>query len=94
MFSYAFTTARPDCDLTSPDGTATNEGDDDPGSGGGPYAAQQIGGAAALGGDSLGMGSGIGGSPGDGGGNLGLFGEITGKGVQVGMGTIAGFGYG
>lgn len=49
--------------------------------GGGPYAAQHVGGSAA-----------VGGSTGTGDGNL--FGEITGKGVQVGLGTIAGLGYG
>jgi hypothetical protein len=54
-------------------------GDED--GGGGPYAAQHIGGSAALGG---------GGSPGEG----SLFSEIAGKGLQTGMGTIAGLGYG
>jgi len=49
--------------------------------GGGPYAAQHIGGSAAVGGST---------STDDG----NLFGEITGKGVQVGLGTIAGLGYG
>ncbi|KAH7889867.1 branched-chain alpha-ketoacid dehydrogenase [Phlebopus sp. FC_14] len=68
IFSYAFTTAgRPD-----------SEEDD---SGGGPYAAQHIGGLAAVGGNS-------------GAGEGNLFGEITGKGVQAGLGTIAGLGYG
>jgi 26S proteasome regulatory subunit T1 len=64
IFSYAFTTAGHD--------------DDDWNGDGGPYAAQHIGGSAAMG-------------SGDDG---GLFGEITGKGVQVGLGTIAGLGYG
>jgi len=63
IFSYAFTTA----------GRADDENGD-----GGPYAAQHIGGSAAIG-------------SGDDG---GLFGEITGKGVQAGLGTIAGLGYG
>jgi len=63
IFSYAFTTAGHT---------------DDQNGGGGPYAAQHIGGSAAIG-------------SGDDG---GLFGEITGKGVQVGLGTIAGLGYG
>ncbi|KAL4065432.1 branched-chain alpha-ketoacid dehydrogenase [Scleroderma citrinum] len=64
IFSYAFTTA----------GHSTPEE-----CGGGPYAAQQVGGSAAVGGTT---------SEGN------LFGEITGKGVQVGLGTIAGLGYG
>ncbi|KIK81496.1 hypothetical protein PAXRUDRAFT_832803 [Paxillus rubicundulus Ve08.2h10] len=65
IFSYAFTTA----------------GQDNDDSGGGPYAAQHIGGSAAVG---VGMSAGEG----------NLFGEITGKGVQAGLGTIAGLGYG
>ena len=52
------------------------------GSGGGPYAAQHIGGMAALDGSYGGVSG------------AGLFGEIVGRGVQVGMGTIAGLGYG
>jgi signal transduction histidine kinase len=54
-------------------------GDDE--SGGGPYAAQHIGGSAAI--DETG-------SPGEG----SLFATITGKGLQTGLGTIAGLGYG
>lgn len=73
IFSYSFTTAR-----------AT---DDDDGTGGGPYAAQHVGGSAAL--DGSGDVGGSGGS-----GNSSLFGEIVGRGVQTGMGTIAGLGYG
>lgn len=57
--------------------TASNAESD----GGGPYAAQHVGGSAAVGGGT---------SAGDG----NLFSEITGKGVQVGLGTIAGLGYG
>lgn len=72
IFSYAFTTAG-DSSVSDPL---------DEGMGGGPYAAQHVGGAAAMGGgDSTG-----------GAGNM--FGEITGKGVQVGLGTLAGLGYG
>ncbi|CEL52456.1 [3-methyl-2-oxobutanoate dehydrogenase [lipoamide]] kinase, mitochondrial OS=Bos taurus GN=BCKDK PE=2 SV=1 [Rhizoctonia solani AG-1 IB] len=67
IFSYAFTTA----------GRLAQIGEDD----GGPYAAQHIGGAAAMGGGS-----------GAGAGNV--FGEIAGRGLQTGMGTIAGLGYG
>lgn len=67
IFSYAFTTAGRGA-----------EGDD--GSGGGPYAAQHVGGSAAIG---------TGGS-----GEANMFGEITGKGLQTGLGTIAGLGYG
>lgn len=66
IFSYAFTTA----------GHADDQNGD-----GGPYAAQHIGGSAAIGSGSAGEG-----------GNL--FGEITEKGIQVGLGTIAGLGYG
>lgn len=47
---------------------------------GGPYAAQHIGGSAMIDGGGTSDGN--------------LFGEITGKGVQVGLGTIAGLGYG
>jgi 26S proteasome regulatory subunit T1 len=60
--------------------------DEDAGAGGGPYAAQYIGGAAAVG---SGMGATM-----TGGAGLGLFGEITGKGVETGLGTIAGLGFG
>jgi 26S proteasome regulatory subunit T1 len=70
IFSYAFTTAGR--------GAATDNGSHS-GDDGGPYAAQHIGGGAAVEGDS-------------GGGNI--FDEITGKGLQTGMGTIAGLGYG
>ncbi|KAG5645027.1 hypothetical protein DXG03_007206 [Asterophora parasitica] len=58
------------------------EDDYDEGGGGGPYAAQHVGGSAAIGGGSGGSGE------------ANLFGEITGKGVQTGLGTIAGLGYG
>ena len=74
VFSYAFTTAR---------STSSFDGRDDDDLGGGPYAAQYIGGGAAMAGvnekDSV---------------NIGMFEEITGAGVQSGIGTIAGFGYG
>lgn len=66
IFSYAFTTA--------------GVGSEDE-SGGGPYAAQHVGGSAAIG-------------SGGGSGEANVFGEITGKGLQMGMGTIAGLGYG
>ncbi|KAI0043562.1 26S proteasome subunit P45 [Auriscalpium vulgare] len=69
IFSYAFTTAG-----------RTGATDDDD-SGGGPYAAQHVGGSAAIGADI-------------GAGGVSLFGDITGKGVQTGMGTIAGLGFG
>ena len=63
IFSYAFTTA--------------GRGETEFGDSGGPYAAQHVGGSAAVGeGDS------------------GLFSEIAGKGLQTGLGTIAGLGYG
>lgn len=64
IFSYAFTTA----------GTSDEIHDD-----AGPYAAQHVGGAAALGGETR---------------EGNLFGEITGKGLQTGLGSIAGLGYG
>ena len=67
IFSYAFTTA----------GRAADEDE----CGGGPYAAQHVGGIASVG---------AGGSPGE----ANVFGEITGKGLQTGLGTIAGLGYG
>jgi len=63
IFSYAFTTA----------GRGETEIRDT----GGPYAAQHVGGSAAVGE-----------------GDTGLFSEITGKGLQTGLGTIAGLGYG
>lgn len=70
IFSYAFTTSGRIND--------TDEVNDE--SGGGPYAAQAIGGSAAVGGDGANDGN--------------LFGEITGKGLQTGMGTLSGLGYG
>ncbi|EKM55783.1 uncharacterized protein PHACADRAFT_173957 [Phanerochaete carnosa HHB-10118-sp] len=72
IFSYSFTTARLSEDSET---------------GGGPYAAQHVGGSAALdGGSGSGGGNGLG--------NSSLFGEIVSRGVQTGMGTIAGLGYG
>lgn len=71
IFSYAFTTAG----RSAQKNTQEDGGDD-----GGPYAAQQVGGSAAV-------ADGVGGDP-------SLFGEITGKGLQTGLGTIAGLGYG
>ena len=68
IFSYAYTTANRGLHL-------------DEETGGGPYAAQQVGGSAAVGASASGSGA-------------DLFGEITGKGVQTGVGTIAGLGYG
>uniref|UniRef100_A0A8H7Y4D3 26S proteasome regulatory subunit 7 homolog n=1 Tax=Psilocybe cubensis TaxID=181762 RepID=A0A8H7Y4D3_PSICU len=68
IFSYAFTTAGR--------GSGSMSGD-----GGGPYAAQHIGGSASIGGE-------------DDDANSNIFGEITGKGLQTGLGTIAGLGYG
>jgi 26S proteasome regulatory subunit T1 len=65
IFSYAFTTAE---------ATLQDDGDTD----GGPYAAQYIGGNAAVGGQ----------------GDSDLFVEITRKGIQSGLGTFYGLGYG
>jgi 26S proteasome regulatory subunit T1 len=70
IFSYAFTTAR---------GSRAGS-DDDEGMGGGPYAAQYVGGAAGAVEES--------------GSTSGLFDEITSKGLQTGLGTLAGLGYG
>ncbi|KAI0075457.1 26S proteasome subunit P45 [Panus rudis PR-1116 ss-1] len=72
IFSYSFTTAGRQA--SDPFGFHDDTG-------GGPYAAQHVGGSAAM--DDGGSMSGT-----------GLFGEIVGRGVQVGMGTIAGLGYG
>lgn len=69
IFSYAFTTA----------GRGANQDSDS--DDGGPYAAQHVGGSAAI-------------SGGSGNSDSGLFGEIASKGIQTGMGTIAGLGYG
>jgi len=80
IFSYAFTTAGQ---------RATRPGHGhhhtDNGSGGGPYAAQYVGGAAAAV-ESSSLGGHYGG--------VGLFSELTGKGVETGLGTIAGLGFG
>ena len=51
---------------------------DDDGAEGGPYAAQYIGGSASIGGK----------------GDSNLFAEITKKGIQAGLGTFYGLGYG
>ena len=64
IFSYAFTTAGRKNETEFEDT-------------GGPYAAQHVGGSAAVGE-----------------GDTGLFSEIAGKGLQTGLGTIAGLGYG
>ena len=68
IFSYAFTTAGQGADVVQDE------------SGGGPYAAQHVGGSAAIGSGGTGEAN--------------MFGEITSKGLQMGMGTIAGLGYG
>ncbi|KAJ7273396.1 atypical/PDHK/BCKDK protein kinase [Mycena rebaudengoi] len=65
IFSYAFTTAGPGKDADDVDG------------GGGPYAAQHVGGLANIGG-----------------GDANVFNQMTAQGLQTGMGTIAGLGYG
>ncbi|KLO17175.1 alpha-ketoacid dehydrogenase kinase [Schizopora paradoxa] len=69
VFSYAFSTAK----------RSAQHADED--AGGGPYAAQQIGGNAAT----MEVGAK---------GDAGLFSEMTGKGIQAGVGTLAGLGYG
>lgn len=55
---------------------------EDDGAQGGPYAAQHIGGLASVGGPDSDAGGGD------------IFGEISSRGMQVGVGTIAGLGYG
>ncbi|THH03716.1 hypothetical protein EW145_g6061 [Phellinidium pouzarii] len=70
IFSYAFTTA----------GRNLHQEDE---TDGGPYAAQHVGGSAAIGGGTKGEA-----------GEADLFGEITGKGIETGVGTLAGLGYG
>ncbi|KAI0027413.1 atypical/PDHK/BCKDK protein kinase [Vararia minispora EC-137] len=64
IFAYSFTTAGRNAVHALADEDELD----------GPYAAQHVGGGAAVGSD--------------------LFGEIAGKGVQTGMGTIAGLGFG
>jgi len=79
IFSYAFTTAGR-CATRPKHGHHHHHHHHSDGSDGGPYAAQYVGGAAAAA-ESGGMG-------------VGLFSEITGKGVETGLGTIAGLGFG
>ena len=62
-------------------GAAQHGDGEDDGLAGGPYAAQHMSGGAGFAGEG-------------GGGGEGLFAEMTGRGVQMGMGTIAGLGYG
>ncbi|KAI0303441.1 hypothetical protein B0F90DRAFT_1809640 [Multifurca ochricompacta] len=62
-------------------GRRSSGGSHDEDDGGGPYAAQHVGGGAAVGSD-------VGAS------GVGLFSEMTGKGVEAGLGTIAGLGFG
>jgi 26S proteasome regulatory subunit T1 len=86
IFSYAFTTAG-----RRSSGSARGYGrgssyDEDMGDGGGPYAAQQHvggGGAVVAGEPEVGTAGGV-----------DFFGEITSKGIETGLGTIAGLGFG
>ena len=80
IFSYAFTTAGRNALSGEHGHNESSPHSEDEGVEAGPYAAQHVGGMAAI--DDL-----VGGD-----GNL--FGEITGKGLQSGLGTIAGLGYG
>jgi 26S proteasome regulatory subunit T1 len=80
IFSYAFTTAGRNASQNSDESHENSNLTADGGIEGGPYAAQHVGGMAAI--DDLAGGDGN------------LFGEITGKGLQSGLGTIAGLGYG
>jgi len=77
IFSYSFTTAGRNTHNANANAWDEDAESDE----GGPYAAQYVGGSAAVDG-----GLGLNGP--------GLFGEITGRGVQAGVGTIAGLGYG
>ena len=61
--------------------TTAGNGLSEDGSEGGPYVAQHIGGAASIDND-------------DGAGEGNLFREITRKGIQTGLGTFFGLGYG
>ncbi|KAH8108193.1 branched-chain alpha-ketoacid dehydrogenase [Cristinia sonorae] len=79
IFSYSFTTAG----WSSSSSSMDDGGSLGSGGGGGPYAAQHVGGMAGVLDGSFGSS-----------GASGLFGEIVSRGVQVGMGTIAGLGYG
>ena len=86
IFSYAFTTAG-----RRSSGSARGYGrgisyDEDVGDGGGSYAAQQHvggGGAVVAGEPKVGTAGGV-----------DFFGEITSKGIETGLGTIAGLGFG
>jgi len=82
IFSYAFTTAGRRATRPRPSPAHAHAHSDDDG---GPYAAQYVGGAAAAA-ESGSMAGHYGG--------VGLFSEITGKGVEMGLGTIAGLGFG
>ena len=79
IFSYAFTTA---CRRSSGPGRRYGRGsrhDEDVGDGDGPNATENHGGGGAA----PGMAGGV-----------DFFGEITSKGVENGLGTIAGLGFG
>jgi 26S proteasome regulatory subunit T1 len=86
IFSYAFTTAG-----RRSSGPARRHGrgsghDEDAGDGGGPYAAQQhVGRSGAVAAVEPEVGSA---------GGVDFFGEITSKGIETGLGTIAGLGFG
>ncbi|KAI0781246.1 26S proteasome subunit P45 [Trametes elegans] len=84
IFSYSFTTAGRGAARNGSTANASGSGwgDEDEGLAGGPYAAQHIGGSAAV--DAGGSGEH----------GESLFSEMAGRGVQMGMGTIAGLGYG
>jgi 26S proteasome regulatory subunit T1 len=82
IFSYAFTTAgrrsSSESGRSSRYGRSGDGGGNRDGDGGGPYAAQQHVGA----GGAVAAG------------NVDFFGEITSKGIETGLGTIAGLGFG
>ena len=71
--------------FTTARGSGTGFDDDDEGMSGGPYAAQYVGGVAGAVEEGTAEGAGN---------ASGLFGEITSKGLQTGLGTLAGLGYG
>jgi 26S proteasome regulatory subunit T1 len=78
IFSYAFTTAGRCASSGSGRSSRYGRSGNDGGDGGGPYAAQQHVGA--------------GGAVAAGG--VDFFGEMTSKGIELGLGTIAGLGFG
>jgi 26S proteasome regulatory subunit T1 len=78
IFSYAFTTAGRRCSSSGSGDGRISSGRSGNGDGGGPYAAQQ----------HVGAGGAVAAA------GVDFFGEITSKGIETGLGTIAGLGFG